>query len=102
MLLTIHTEVEGAVLRIALNGEFDANGVPAFREAVAQAPRDRERIEVDLSGVVFMDSSGLQELVRVYNAADEAGFAFVLVRPSHPVERLLELTGLDARFRVAR
>ena len=100
MLLKIHTEAEGDLLRVVLSGEFDLASVPQFRQAVEQAKTPWERAEIDMSDVVFMDSSGLQALVHLNNAAHEQGFEVTLVRPSHPVRRLLELTGLEAHFTV--
>jgi anti-anti-sigma factor len=47
-----------------------------------------------------MDSSGLQELVRLNNRAHEKNLEVVLVTPSAPVLRLLELTGLQPHFTI--
>ena len=56
---------------------------------------------IDVSDVAFMDSSGLQELVRLDNRARERGLEVVLARPSVPVMRLLELTGLEQHFKLS-
>ena len=98
MQLKINTESEGDTLRLILAGEFDLGQVPKFRAALDAAEVDWRRLEVDLSDVVFMDSSGLGMLVRVNNRARESGQEVVLLRPSHPVASLLELTGLDSHF----
>ena len=100
MLLKIHTEAEGDLLRATLSGEFDLAAVPQFRSAVEHAQTPWERAEIDMADVAFMDSSGLQALVHLNNAAHEQGFTVTLVRPSHPVRRLLELTGLESQFAV--
>jgi anti-anti-sigma factor len=85
---------------VTLAGEFDLAAVPAFRRAVEQSETAWERAEIDMSDVVFMDSSGLQALVYLNNRAHEQGYEVTLVRLSHPVRRLLELTGLEAHFAV--
>jgi anti-sigma B factor antagonist len=100
MLLKIHTEAKGDTLRVTLAGEFDLASVPEFRRAVEQSETAWERAEIDMSDVAFMDSSGLQALVHLSNRAHEKGFEVTLVRPSHPVIRLLELTGLESHFAV--
>ena len=100
MLLKIHTEADGDLLRVTLAGEFDLAAIPDFRRAVEQSETPWERAEIDMSDVVFMDSSGLQALVHLNNRAHEHGYELTLVRPSHPVSRLLELTGLESHFAV--
>jgi anti-sigma B factor antagonist len=98
MLLKIDTAAEGDTLHATLAGEFDMGGVSAFRKAVEDEPEPWQRAEIDMHDVVFMDSSGLQELLRLNNRARERGLEVVIVRPSVPVMRLLELTGLESQF----
>lgn len=55
---------------------------------------------VDLSGVTFVDSTGLQGLLRAQKAARQRGDDLILRHPSKAVRRLLELTGLSDGFTV--
>jgi len=98
MLLKIDTRVERDTLRVTLAGEFDLSSINAFRDAVEGEETPWKHAEIDLSDVVFMDSSGLQALVALNNRAQERGFDVTLVRTSEPVARLLELTGLTSQF----
>ena len=100
MLLKIHTQADGDTLRVTLSGEFDLTAVDRFREQVEEAATPWRHAEIDLSDVVFMDSSGLQALVSLNNRARERGLEVTLVRPSHPVTRLFALTGLESQFAV--
>ena len=100
MLLKIDTQTDGDTLRARLAGEFDLNSVAAFREQIEDAPTPWRHVEIDLGDIVFMDSSGLQALVSLNNRARERGLDVTLVRPSHPVTRLLALTGLEDQFAV--
>jgi anti-anti-sigma factor len=100
MLLRIETEMDVSTLRVTLAGEFDGASVEAFRAAVQQTALPWECAAIDMRDVVFMDSSGLHELVRLNNRARQLGLEVTLVRPSPPVMRLLELTGLEADFAV--
>ena len=100
MLLKIDTQVEGNTLTVKLAGEFDMGSVGNFREAVEGASEPWVRAEINLRDVVFMDSSGLQELVRLNNRAHERNLEVVLASPSAPVMRLLELTGLQSHFTI--
>ena len=100
MLLRIDTNLEGDTLTVKLAGEFDMGSIGEFRGAVEGADAPWQRAEIDLRDVVFMDSSGLQELVRLNNRAHERNLELVLTTPSAPVMRLLELTGLQSHFTI--
>lgn len=86
---------------LVLAGELDVKSAPdllgAAREALAVAdPVDA--IVIDLAGLDFMDSSGLQALWRVREEAEDAGAELRLVRGGPDVHRVFELTGLEASF----
>ncbi len=51
-------------------------------------------LALDLSGVDFIDSSGLRILVNAHRQLEAAGHQLVLTRASDAVTRLLEITGL--------
>ena len=88
----------GESLNLTLSGAFDMEAVPAFRKTVESDVGHWQRVVIDLSDVDFMDSSGLQELVRLEDQARDLGLEMVLAHPSVTVRRLFELTGLDTHF----
>ncbi|MGH2838439.1 MAG: STAS domain-containing protein [Thermoleophilaceae bacterium] len=98
MLLKIDKQTAGETLSVTLSGEFDMGAVATFRTAVEDEAEPWRRAVIDMSDVVFMDSSGLQELVRLDNRARERGLEVIIAKPSVPVTRLLELTGLATHF----
>ena len=98
MLLKIDTETEGDTLNVTLSGEFDMGASRSSARRSRTTPEPWRRVVIDMSDVAFMDSSGLQELVRLDNRARERGLEVVIARPSVPVVRLLELTGLEQHF----
>ena len=98
MLLKIDTETEGDTLLVTLSGEFDMSSVGTFRKTVEESAEPWRTVVLDMSDLAFMDSSGLQELVRLENRARERALEVVVARPSVPVMRLLELTGLEGHF----
>ena len=59
-----------------------------------------ERVAVDLSGVLFMDSSALSALVHAHQRALASGQQLVLLRPSSVCTKVLAITGLDRVFGV--
>jgi len=87
---------EPAVVRVV--GELDAAASPAFTRTVEERLRAGRSVEVDLSGTVFLDSTGLRALLVALRAAEEAGVSFVVGSTSEFVERLFELTGLAELF----
>jgi len=58
-------------------------------------------LTIDLSGVTFMSSSGLNMLVEVRRATTDAGMELRLVRILERVSQLLEITALTDHFGVA-
>lgn len=87
--INVVAAADGAV--VALIGELDLSNVDTLRAAVDSVLADRpERLAFELSGLSFMDSSGIAFLLRT-NA--KAG-PIKLVNPSHVVRRIIETTGL--------
>ena len=50
---------------------------------------------LDLRGLSFIDSSGLHLLVALHQRAQRDGFQLALVAPTPPVDRALQVSGLD-------
>jgi anti-anti-sigma factor len=77
---------------ISVVGEIDLAGAEDFVEEFCVVARDAPRpLLVDMTGVTFMDSSGIIALTRV---AAALGTSQIVVLPSRQVFRLLEVAGL--------
>lgn len=77
-------------------GRLNMVSAPLLREAVTEAiASGRPRIVVDLSGVEFMDSSGLGALVGCLKSARQAGGDLRIAAPSEQVVMVLQLSNLD-------
>jgi anti-anti-sigma factor len=86
----------GAPLTLFVTGELDIASGPALEHAVARVLDGQgEDFRLDLSALVFMDSTGARSLLRVHNRLEALGRRLVLVSPTPPVRRVLELLGLD-------
>lgn len=92
----IISEVKEDVLHIAILGEIDHHCAAALREEMDDAILSAmpQRIELDLSTVDFMDSSGLGVIMGRKAAANRIGAEFCLVNPTARIARILELAGL--------
>jgi len=91
---------EGAgTARIALHGEFDiASAVDAGRALQELLSRDLDALIIDLSGLEFMDSTGVKFLVDGRETALARGVKLSLVHGGDPVERVLTVSGVTALF----
>lgn len=87
---------EGPRVEVRLVGELDmAAAASAIREA-AQAAEGAEAVVVDLSGLTFIDSTGLNALVRIRHlSAEPDGPQVVLRSPSPAISKVLRLTALS-------
>jgi len=76
---------------LLLVGEIDTYTAPELEESLAALP---DSCTVDLSGVTFIDSSGLRVIVEAHSSRREGGGAVTLRSPSPSVERLLQIAGI--------
>ena len=84
---------------VKLPAEIDLATAPALRdEMLAALNRGGVHLVLDGMALTFMDSSGVNALVRARERADRLGGSLHLVT-SHPqVRRVLQITGLEERL----
>ena len=82
---------------VTVRGEIDMDNADEFVDAMRTVAGTAI---VDLSGVTFIDSTGLQGLLRAQKAARKRADDLILRHPSKAVRRLLEMTNLLDRFTV--
>jgi anti-sigma B factor antagonist len=80
-------------------GEVEVASCDTLREHLTAAAATAEsELQVDLSQVEFMDSSGLRVLLETHEACESRDVKLVVLNPSPAVHRLLEITGLTLRL----
>lgn len=85
---------QGAVARLVVAGEVDLTSAPALAGRALALLEDRpSQLVVEMSGVTFCDSAGINALFRVYARAEEMGARLVLKSLNAPVYRVLDVTG---------
>ncbi|MGB8022121.1 MAG: STAS domain-containing protein [Candidatus Nanopelagicales bacterium] len=95
--LQLATRSEGDVVVVSASGEVDVFTAPGLDAAlVGQLDAGASRLVIDLSAVVFLDSTGLGVLVKNLKRAREAGGWIRLVVTSDRIRRIFDITGLDA------
>jgi anti-sigma B factor antagonist len=97
--LHIATRSDGDVARVVLTGEFDLAGVGQVEAQLAEIEKTAPAaIVVDLSGLQFMDSSGLRTLVIANDRARRAQRRFAIVPGPPQVRRVFEITQLTEQL----
>jgi anti-sigma B factor antagonist len=95
--LDIDERVSDARRTLALDGVLDIASAPVLHAAVSRICErgvTGTRITLDLSGLSFIDSTGLAEIILTSQLCDRDGFELTVVPGPHAVQRLFELTGL--------
>jgi anti-anti-sigma factor len=91
---TISVAAEPAHTLVTLTGECDLNNGRRLRDVLtSEVSRGTRRVIVDLSGLSFMDSTGMQILLSVRTVLALRGGTMALISPQPVVARVLELTG---------
>ena len=99
--LNIETEQSPDETLIRVSGEVDLYSSPELRKSILKTvPSARGTLAIDLSGVTYIDSSGVATLVEGLRSAGKNDTGFVLVSPSSAVMQVLELARLDSVFEV--
>lgn len=94
-------EDDGSTLHISDLAELSAQNSGHFREQVQSAVTAAlARVEIDLTGTLFVDSCGLASLCALRAHAEPKGIAIRLLNPEPPVHQLLELTQMHELFEI--
>lgn len=91
------SESDGGEFTVILSGEIDHNrALPVRRIIDDELTRRRpRRFLLELSGVSFMDSSGLGLILGRYTKACQIGAEFKVKNPSECVRKMLALAGTE-------
>ena len=84
---------------VRLLGELDLAAAPRLQSALAGLDGD---VELDCSGLQFIDAAGLAALLEAQKACAAGGWRLVLVDPGPAVDRLLRLVELDTVLLIRR
>ena len=86
---------------LTVEGELDIATASRMIAALNEVLADIEvPLVVDLSNVVFMDSTGLALLMNARRRAMRNGQGFAIVCPVGPISRLFEIADMVERLRV--
>ena len=95
---------DGSVMTAYVSGEIDHHNAGAARRRI-----DRElengrpsELRLDLSGVSFMDSSGLGLILGRFTKACDLGIKFCVIHPTQATLKILDLAGGERLFTIIK
>ncbi|MFI1532885.1 STAS domain-containing protein [Streptomyces anandii] len=94
-LLITRTTADDGTCVVTLTGEVDLDGSARLREALLSCPETAPGLVVDLGGLTFMDSSGINALITAHQSEEAGGPRLRLAAPRQAVLRVLQLVGVD-------
>lgn len=100
--LKVTSQPLGEYVVMSVHGEIDLYTVPRLQRELANvlASGEAVRLVVDLSGVDFCDSTGVNVLLAAHRQSREQGGDLELAAPRPAVRKILQVTGLEAVFTV--
>ena len=93
-------EPDGSIV-VSVHGEADIESAPALQSALAEAASRASLIVLDLSGLEFIDSSGLSVLVQEQLRATQEDRSLILRNPTEQTLRVFSIAGLASRFTIS-
>ena len=93
---------EGNFTVVALSGDVDLHYSPVARKKILEQLKNNCNVLVDLSGVSYIDSSGIASLVEGFQLARNKKLQFGLVGVSEAANQVLQLARLDKVFQIKK
>ncbi len=94
---------EHGTLHLEVRGELDVATRDDFNSCAYHALEHRfDRLVLDLSELVFIDSVGLKSVLDLWNRSRSDGFPMTVVPGQRQVQRAFALSGLDGLMAVAQ
>jgi anti-anti-sigma factor len=92
--LQAEVRTSGDHVVVALNDEIDISNADLLPATVAAAVDGDKAVLIDLSGVTFLDSSGLRAILVCEDSLAHEGISVKVVNPSDQSRRIFEICGL--------
>jgi anti-anti-sigma factor len=99
MPLSASADRRGDAMVVVLDGELDLSARAVFDDLMEEViDSDAERVYIDLRGLEFIDSTGIELLLMAMKTAEEQGFAIAYLPGDGHVWSLLESIGVADRI----
>lgn len=103
-LSAVTLDFQDDVMTCIIRGDVDHHSARPIRAQIDEALYQKRpsRMEMDLSHVDFMDSSGLGLILGRFSKASEIGTEFVLRNPNAGVTKILDIAGIGRMIKIER
>lgn len=99
--MNVQREDHGEAALFVVNGQVDMSTSPTLRQQLRTALQERRKpVVVDLTGVSFIDSSGLATLIEALKSVGEYGGKLCLFGMTPAVKNLFRLSNLTSIFEI--
>jgi anti-sigma B factor antagonist len=101
--LNVSSRSQGDHVVVTAAGEIDLYTAPKLQADLAGIidATPAARVVIDMSGVEFCDSTGMNVLLSALRQVRERGGELELAAPRPAVMKILQVTGLDAVFTIS-
>ena len=102
--MEIISSIKDGVLYIKLSGDIDHHSAKSVRDSVDGLIRENNpaELELDLSAIEFMDSSGLGLVLGRYKKQTDTGGKMKIINPTRRVMQILQLAGVEKIIKIER
>ncbi len=98
-ILEVASASAGEQVTVSLKGELDLSTVAKVEEELRRVEAsDASVVVLDLSGLTFLDSTGLRAVITADERARAQGRRFVIVKGPDAVQRVFAITRLEERL----
>ncbi|WP_419798898.1 MAG: STAS domain-containing protein [Terasakiella sp.] len=98
--MNIETREINDIVIFELDGEVDLETSPTLRKTLLARVNVGKSVVVGMSGVAYIDSSGIASLVEAYQTSRRNSSGFILAEISDSAMRVLQLARLDKVFTI--
>ncbi|GAA0395593.1 anti-sigma-B factor antagonist [Acrocarpospora corrugata] len=100
--LKVSTRSHAGHAVMAIAGEIDLYTAPRLQSEFTRLLEETgpDRVVIDMSGVEFCDSTGMNVLLSALKRLKERGGVLEVAAPRPAVRKILQVTGLDSVFTV--
>lgn len=96
MKFQVRTEETEQKIRIVAEGELDLSTAPQLTEAISQSVgRTDKLLEVDISGLQYIDSTGLGVMISMLKERDRLDAGVFISHIPPKIKRLFDITGVS-------